>query len=95
MAWQATLEFHWGKHHRTYVDNLNKQVAGKPLENKTLEEVSDAHAAHAQHTPLALDDSLTFTVNLAMHKQHVLSICSLYSPGTDTVGACMQTHLIP
>ena len=39
---QATLEFHWGKHHRTYIDNLNKQVAGKPLENKTLEEVRPA-----------------------------------------------------
>jgi len=34
-----TLEFHWGKHHRTYVDNLNKQIEGKPLENKSLEEV--------------------------------------------------------
>ena len=54
MATQATLEFHWGKHHRTYIDNLNKQVAGKPMENKTLEEVSCAHAAHARHTPPAL-----------------------------------------
>lgn len=23
---KQTLEFHWGKHHRAYVDNLNKQV---------------------------------------------------------------------
>jgi len=43
-AWQSTLEIHWGKHHRTYVDNLNKQVAGKPMENKSLEEVSPLHA---------------------------------------------------
>lgn len=34
-----TLDIHWGKHHRTYVDNLNKQVAGTDLENKSLEEV--------------------------------------------------------
>lgn len=25
---KQTLEFHWGKHHRAYVDNLNKQIAG-------------------------------------------------------------------
>lgn len=24
---KQTLEFHWGKHHRAYVDNANKQVA--------------------------------------------------------------------
>lgn len=30
---------HWGKHHRTYVTNLNNQIKDKPLANKTLEEV--------------------------------------------------------
>ncbi|MEN6508671.1 MAG: superoxide dismutase [Smithella sp.] len=34
-----TLEFHYGKHHKTYVDNLNKLVAGTDLEGKTLEEI--------------------------------------------------------
>jgi superoxide dismutase, Fe-Mn family len=34
-----TLEFHYGKHHQAYVTNLNKLVAGKPEESKTLEEV--------------------------------------------------------
>lgn len=34
-----TLEFHYGKHHQTYVDNLNKLVAGTPNENKSLEEL--------------------------------------------------------
>lgn len=33
------MEVHWGKHHRTYVDNLNKQIEGKPLADKSLEEV--------------------------------------------------------
>ncbi|KAG2501256.1 hypothetical protein HYH03_001063 [Edaphochlamys debaryana] len=36
---KQTLEFHWGKHHRTYVDNMNKQIAGTPLEGKSLEEI--------------------------------------------------------
>ncbi|CAL0303122.1 unnamed protein product [Lupinus luteus] len=36
---QKTLEYHWGKHHRAYVDNLNKQIAGTDLEGKSLEEI--------------------------------------------------------
>lgn len=36
---QATLDVHWGKHHRTYVNNLNGQVEGTDMENKSLEEV--------------------------------------------------------
>ncbi|MEI7620435.1 MAG: superoxide dismutase [Candidatus Falkowbacteria bacterium] len=34
-----TLEFHYGKHHQTYVDNLNKFITGTDLENKSLEEI--------------------------------------------------------
>ena len=34
-----TLEYHHGKHHKAYVDNLNKLVDGKPEANKSLEEV--------------------------------------------------------
>jgi Fe-Mn family superoxide dismutase len=34
-----TLEYHYGKHHKTYVDNLNKAVAGTPDENAPLEEI--------------------------------------------------------
>ncbi|PKN82447.1 MAG: superoxide dismutase [Fe] [Deltaproteobacteria bacterium HGW-Deltaproteobacteria-1] len=34
-----TLEFHYGKHHKTYVDNINKLIAGTDLEGKTLEEI--------------------------------------------------------
>ena len=33
-----TISFHYGKHHLTYVENLNKLVAGTPLEPLTLEE---------------------------------------------------------
>ena len=34
-----TLEFHHGKHHKAYVDNLNKLVDGKPEANKSLEDI--------------------------------------------------------
>ncbi|CAN1209371.1 superoxide dismutase [Tumidithrix helvetica PCC 7403] len=34
-----TLEFHYGKHHKAYVDNLNKLVQDTDLAGKSLEEV--------------------------------------------------------
>jgi len=34
-----TFEFHYGKHHQTYVDNLNKLVAGTPDESLHLEDL--------------------------------------------------------
>ena len=36
---KETLEFHYGKHHQTYVDKLNGLVKGTPDENKSLEEI--------------------------------------------------------
>jgi superoxide dismutase, Fe-Mn family len=36
---EQTLGFHYGKHHRTYVNKLNELVTGTDLEGKTLEEV--------------------------------------------------------
>ena len=34
-----TIEFHYGKHHKSYVDKLNGLAEGTDLANKTLEEV--------------------------------------------------------
>jgi len=34
-----TLEYHHGKHHATYVTNLNNLVKGTPNENKSVEEI--------------------------------------------------------
>ena len=34
-----TLAYHHGKHHRAYVDNLNRLVAGTPWEGSSLEEI--------------------------------------------------------
>ena len=34
-----TMEYHYGKHHKTYVDNLNKAVAGTADENASLEDI--------------------------------------------------------
>jgi len=45
-----TISFHYGKHHKAYVDNLNKLVAGTPLEGKTLEEVVVASAGDSSRS---------------------------------------------
>ena len=34
-----TLEFHHGKHHNAYVTNINKLIAGTPMENLSLEDI--------------------------------------------------------
>ncbi|WP_338158141.1 superoxide dismutase [uncultured Phocaeicola sp.] len=36
---KETLDYHYGKHLQTYVDNLNKLIPGTPYENSTLEEM--------------------------------------------------------
>ena len=36
---RETLEYHYGKHHQTYVNNLNKLVPGTEFEHKTIEEI--------------------------------------------------------
>ena len=42
-----TFSFHHGKHHKAYVDNLNKLLPGSPFENSTLEEIILAVAGDA------------------------------------------------
>lgn len=36
---RETLEYHYGKHHQSYVDNLNKQIVGTAFENMSLEDI--------------------------------------------------------
>ena len=36
---RETLEFHYGKHHQTYVTNINNLIKGTPHESQSLEEI--------------------------------------------------------
>ncbi|HOZ38594.1 MAG TPA: superoxide dismutase [Anaerolineaceae bacterium] len=42
---EETINFHYGKHHKAYVDKTKELIAGTELEGKTLEEVIIAAAA--------------------------------------------------
>lgn len=44
-----TIGFHYGKHHKSYVDNLNKMAAGTPWADMTLEQVVMASAGKPDH----------------------------------------------
>ncbi len=45
-----TLGFHYGKHHKTYVDNLNKLITGTDLADLSLEEIIKSTAGQADKT---------------------------------------------
>ena len=47
-----TLGFHYGKHHKTYVDTLNKLVAGTEFEGQSLEAIIKATAGKADKAPI-------------------------------------------
>ncbi len=47
-----TMSFHYGKHHKTYVDNLNNLVKGTDFENATLEKIINETAGKADKAGL-------------------------------------------
>jgi Fe-Mn family superoxide dismutase len=47
---RETLEYHHDKHHKAYVDNGNKLLAGSGLEGKSLEEI--VKGSHGKNAPL-------------------------------------------
>ena len=47
-----TLGFHYGKHHKTYVDTLNKLIAGTEFADMPLEQIVRATAGKSAHTAI-------------------------------------------
>jgi superoxide dismutase, Fe-Mn family len=47
-----TLSFHYGKHHKTYIDTLNKLIEGTAFARMTLEQIIAATAGKAEHTAI-------------------------------------------
>ena len=43
-----TIEFHYGKHHQTYIDNLNKLIADTDMEKDSLENIITATAGNPE-----------------------------------------------
>lgn len=47
-----TLSFHYGKHHKTYVDTLNKLIAGTDFADMPLEQIVRSTAGQAEHVAI-------------------------------------------
>jgi superoxide dismutase, Fe-Mn family len=47
-----TISFHYGKHHKTYVDNLNKLIAGTEFADMALEKIIIGAAGKADKTAI-------------------------------------------
>jgi len=47
-----TLSFHYGKHHKTYVDTLNKLITGTEFADMPLEQIVKATAGQTDHTAI-------------------------------------------
>lgn len=77
-----TLSFHYGKHHLTYVENLNKLVAGTPLEPLTLEETVCKTAN--------LADKAAIFNNAAQVWNHTFFWQSMKPGGSEPVGSLMD-----
>jgi len=78
-----TLGFHYGKHHRAYVDNLNKAVAGTPFADMPLEKIIAA--------TLGVADKSAVYNNAAQHWNHSFYWRSLRPQGGgDPTGTLRQ-----
>jgi Fe-Mn family superoxide dismutase len=49
---RRTAELHYGKHHRGYVDALNKLIPGTPFANASLDEIVRRTARAPEHTAI-------------------------------------------
>lgn len=76
-----TLEFHYGKHHQAYVDNLNKLIAGTDLEGKSLLEIINQS--------LSLENGQAIFNNAAQVYNHDFFWASL-KPGTAPTGEMLE-----
>jgi Fe-Mn family superoxide dismutase len=68
-----TISFHYGKHHKGYVDNLNKLIAGTEFAEMTLEKIIAATAGKA--------DKVAIFNNAAQIWNHTFYWCSLKAKG--------------
>jgi len=59
-----TISFHHGKHHKAYVDNVNKLVAGTDLAALTLEELVKAAAGKKETAALFNNAAQVYNHNL-------------------------------
>jgi len=80
-----TLSFHYGKHHKTYVDNLNNLLASSDLAGQSLEQIINATAGQA--------DKAAIFNNAAQVWNHMFYWHSLKSNGGGEPSAALKQKI--
>ena len=62
-----TVNFHYGKHHQAYVDNLNKQVLGTKFANMLLDKIITESAGKAEFTAIFNNAAQTWNHTFYWH----------------------------
>ena len=62
-----TLSFHYGKHHKAYVDNLNKLIAGTEYEGQPLEQIITGTAGKADKSGIFNNAAQTWNHTFYWH----------------------------
>ncbi len=62
---KETLEFHYGKHHQTYITNLNNLIKGTALENASLEDIIKQSSAGVFNNAAQVWNHTFFWLSLA------------------------------
>ncbi len=63
----TTMEFHYGKHHKAYVDNLNKLIAGTPFADLSLEEIIKETAGNEKFQAIFNNAAQAWNHNFLWH----------------------------
>ena len=60
---EETINFHYGKHHQGYVDNLNKLIAGTKFEDMSLEQIIKEASYDVEYMPVFNNAAQVFNHN--------------------------------
>jgi Fe-Mn family superoxide dismutase len=66
----TTIGFHYGKHHKAYVDTLNKAVEGTDLKDKSLEEIIKATFGDSGRTAIYNNAAQTWNHTFYWNSMH-------------------------
>ena len=66
-----TIEYHYGKHHQTYVTNLNNLIKGTAFEGKSLEEIIRSSEGGVFNNATQLRSGTILSTGTAWHRTPV------------------------
>ena len=72
-----TIEYHYGKHHQTYVTNLNNLIKGTAFEGKPLEEIIRSSEGGVFNNAAQVANRLEKSLKLSPHLLAALPISKL------------------